>query len=83
MDVGSSEAVGNRVSRIAARALKINRELASDVEFTTFATWDSMAALVLLIELEKEFGCKLEPTTLFTCKTVGELCALVNDQLRS
>ena len=80
--MGSVEDVGSRVCEIAARVLKIDGEIASDVEFEAFATWDSMAALVLLTELEAEFACPLDPATLFECRTVDEVAALIHSQLR-
>ncbi len=75
--------VDERLSEIVAKVLLLDGDqLKDDIRRKDYEPWDAMAHLVLISEVENEFGVTFEDEEVVEIWTVGDLRAALARKLR-
>lgn len=73
-----------QIFSVIQRALKIKRsiEFSDDLKPGDIEEWDSMGHMLLIMELEKEFGVTFEYDDILEMDSVGKICTILKTKYR-
>ena len=72
--MNEKERNNSRLVKVIAAVLQIDQALVGDeLSPQTSARWDSFAGLMMLAEVEREFGVSFSTAEILEIKTVGDL----------
>jgi acyl carrier protein len=72
----------NRVEKIVATVLKHHRfEMRDDLTATEVEGWDSLTHVMIITEIEKDFGIRFKLKELNKLKNMGTLIELIQSKL--
>ena len=72
----------NRVQKIIENVLKHNRfEMRDDLAATDVEGWDSLTHVMIITEIEKDFGIRFKLKELNKLKDMGTLVELIESKL--
>ncbi len=68
-----------RIKQAMARAFSLNdpAQIPDDVRINAFKAWDSVAHLMLMLELENEFGVRIATDTMLDLTGMAEITAFL------
>jgi len=74
--------ISNRVQKILLKILKHNRfEMRDDLTATDVEGWDSLSHMLIITEIETDFGIKFKLKELNKLKNMGTLIELIESKL--
>jgi acyl carrier protein len=74
--------ISNRVQKILKNILKHNSfEMRDDLMATDVDGWDSLSHMIIITEIEKDYGIKFKLKELNKLKNIGSLIELVETKL--
>jgi len=72
----------NRVQKILVNVLKHNRfEMRDDLTAGDVDGWDSLSHMIIITEIEKDFGIRFKLKELNKLKNIGSLLELIESKL--
>lgn len=70
----------NTPEQVLARVFGVDpRELTDDASPDSIATWDSLAHMTMLMELERIYGLSIAPVDAIEVRSVGAVKAMLRD----
>ncbi len=78
-----NEQIAEKVKTIIRNALQKQQvELLADTSSKDIEGWDSLRHLMIISEVEKEFGISIDFMEILEIKTVGDICKVVANQTK-
>jgi acyl carrier protein len=74
-------AVVEKVKSVLSKVFSVNASsIGDDFSQWTCSQWDSLAQLRIVVELEKEFGCRFEPNEMGAMTDIASIVKIVGEK---